>query len=84
MQPILLFDTVSEGLGWAISQEKSEKDVRIGKGTAIIHSHNSPNLETTHKSINRGMEECIVIYSYKETLCCSNREQRTDTCKNVG
>lgn len=46
-----------------------------------LFSHNGPSLETTHKSVNSGTDECIAVYSYKEILCCSNKEQMTDPCK---
>lgn len=45
--------------------------------------HNSPKVETIHRSIIRRVNQQNVLYSCDGILLCPGKEQLTDTCKII-
>ena len=48
-----------------------------------ITVYNSQKVETTHRSINRGMDKQNVSYPYSGILRGHKKERSTDTCYNM-
>lgn len=53
------------------------------KNIYISLFHNSPRLETAQMFINRGTNDCTIVYSHNEILLCNEKEWATYKHNNI-